>query len=352
MAEADRERHWSDNYPWYEHQRCCDQQYAKDEDDWSPEELAELRRGLLGSPGELDLTWDVPLWLHGHEVGAIRIDLQRVFDGVVEEMRFARLATDGDPHRRLTQAEIDAPLTETEVTRAVETVAKMANELWFESDLPEELHREVETVLPAVDAGPQATINLLRRMGSIEDIRSRRLLRAVSAIASANEWQSEPDSPHKRELMQERPEHFHPMPVKTQSLVRQIVRLVARRGLMGCRPPGRPRETEPTQLRERFFAARSVLSPFHKRASEFRYDVGLGKTALAREYPEVTSRLRTQGLFDEWFRTGPMDLTLEEMAAQLVAAEHVPRLSPATVRRYARSRALNRHSRQALVPQV
>jgi hypothetical protein len=334
-------RHWSDNYPWYEHHRCCDQLYAKDEDEWTPEELADLKTELLGPTGESDLPWDVPLSLYGHEVGSIRIDLKRVFDGVVEELRYSRTAADGDPHRRLTDAEFDAPVTETELAAAVATVAKIANELWYESDLPEELHREVETVLPAVDAGPQETINLLRRMRSIEDIRSRRLLRAVSAIASANEWQGEPDSLRKRELMQKRPECFQPMPVTTQNLARQILRLVARRGLNGCRPIGRPRETNHAQLRERFFAARSVLGPFHRRAMEFQCDVGRGRAILAREFPDVTSRLRNQGLFDEWFRSSPFDLALEEMAAELVALEHVPRLSPATVRRYARSRALN-----------
>jgi hypothetical protein len=79
MSTSKSKSHWSDNYPWYEHHRCCDQQYARDRDEWSPEELDELRSELLETDGG-PIYWDVPLWLHGTEAGCMRIDLRRVLD--------------------------------------------------------------------------------------------------------------------------------------------------------------------------------------------------------------------------------------------------------------------------------
>jgi hypothetical protein len=344
MAETKEKRRraqWLAKYPWYEHFRCCDHQYELDDDQWGEDDVAWLKEQLLAR--SRDLIQDYPVYLAHHSVGRLRIDLRRVFDEVCDTLRYQRIASDGSD-RRLTDEEVAAPLTSEELTSAVRQVGRFWSELIHYSHLPDDIMRDADAATE-LNAGAASTLGYFHRtVFDIEDLRSRRLLRALSAIAQSTWWRREFASPGvsqswKDEVSSENSEVLQPLDASGRSLLRHIRKLLE--GARGyCQSPypvgprgGRPRKAPPPEdLRRRFHEARRFLGDFRRRAKALTRSASAGRRMLATEFPAVFTRIERWGLDEAWLRDAPFDVPLDEMAADLVAAECDPPLSANTVR--------------------
>lgn len=321
---------WFDRYYWFEHYRCCDQKYEIADDAWSKQDLDELKESLLDRTG--DLSWDVHLYLEHKQVGTLRVDLGAMFDAVSGELRYQRTPSDGTD-RRLTESELNAPLTPGELDRAVTKVAQIADELFHESDLPGELYQDMETVVPSVNEGPASTLRLLRQLWDIEGLRSRRLRRALYAIGSSNSFQelSRTQGNEWRAHIEDRnPYKLRPVGVSTRSVQYALGRLIERSDPL-CRP-GRPRKVDRSEMPIRFRTTREELRPFHQRLRRLHSPGARGR--LRQEFPPLSARLEHKGLLTRWIN-GPCP-SLDDATAELLAAE--TGLTPQTAKRYGKAK--------------
>lgn len=324
--------YWS-KYYWFEHYRCCDQEYEVEDDIWTESDLADLKQRLLDRSEPFH--WDVPLYLEHREVGTFKMDLHAVFDVLSHTRSYTRPAPDGTD-RRLTDEEVAAPLSTADVNMLVESVAKMLDEAIYEMDLPSRLHGEAEFVVPAVNAGAAATLNLLREHCSIDVLRSRRLLRAIEAIGWANafqaEYKSSTDDWWKRRFDEEDPQKLVPVGADTKAVVKAIGKLVER-GYGRCRrSPGRPRLVDRTKMPRELRTTREALRPLHVRLKRL-HSAG-ARSRIRTEFPDLTTRLERAGVLTDWINGSCP--SLEDAAAALLAREMG--VSASTVKRYGRTK--------------
>lgn len=327
---------WLAQYPWHERYRCCDHQYSA-QDAPSVDDLAELRSLLLARDTEA-LPGHMVLYLRNQAVGELHLNLLAVFDALCEELRYGRTPVGDDPHRRLRDEEISAPMSDAEIDAAVLQTARFQAELWEHGDFLDDIHEEANVIADAVASGASATVRFVREAGpSFELFYSKRLRRAFEAIAFANSIQKDcADNPGREKDFDDRPEYLQPVGVSTATLLRTLAQTVSRKS-GHCRV-GRPRKADPAHLRRRLKAVRNELSELHKRASRLNR-TGLAVAAVvSREFPQSFERFERFDLVTALFPDGPFVTTLEDMAAQIVAKEED--ISPSTVKRYARSRAL------------
>lgn len=320
-------------YPWYERQRCCDQEYELEWDNWSLEDLQELRADLESNepfPCEVDLYFD------NRKCGELTIDLLEVFR-VAKEI-VARKHWEKGPREDANRSR-EAPLTSSKVDQAVVIVAGIYTECLYQTDLVDLMHSEAQ-IVPTINRGPDGLIDVLAGMWGVEGLRSRRTLRAMHAVAHANTFQkgfkNEPQSSCRREVEREQPHRLQRMGITTLALTRQFRSLLdaplrEHRKVLSHRPSGRPRKVDPIVVRSRFQEARALLAQFHRRIKKAHSPVS--RRATLGDYPELNSRLAASGL-GERLVAGHCP-SLEVLVCELLASELG--ISPQTVRRYART---------------
>lgn len=316
---------WFSNFPWHEHHRCCDQEYGFEERRWSAEELADLRHLLFDEPAEEagdPEVCEVPLYLFGEEVGTIRLDPKRLFAAV------SSLPADG-------QSEAPAEVKD----RAVNIVAEILEEAWVESDLVERLYNEVAIFAPLLAEGPSGVPNALGALHSINDLRSRRLIRALYAIGSTNALQAglrQDTHPARRQHFEETaPQRLVPTGISTAAIARKLRSLLEvgqhDHGHDTFRPGGRPPKVDRTKMPALLQAARAELAPLHRQLRKLHAPSARRKAI--REYESLSERLEAVGLAEALVECACPPL--EDLACTLLGREL--EVSQHTVRRYGRA---------------
>jgi hypothetical protein len=321
-AKVSREQilNWFSNFPWHEHHRCCDQQYGFEEGRWSEEELEDLRLSLTDDAEDDGEPWEVPLYFGTDEVGSIRIDPKRLFASLQ-----ADLAREG--------GEVAAAATD----RAVAIVAGILEEAWVEKDLVERLNNEVALFAPLLAEGPAGVPKALNELRSINDLRSRRLIRALYAIGNANTLQAglrKDAHPARRQHIEETaPQRLVPTRISTAAVVRKLRSLmeVTDHDHGSFRPGGRPAKVDRTKVPALLQATRSELAPLHRQLRKLHSPPARRKAIADNQ--SLSERLAAADLAETLIHC-PCP-PLEELACMLLGREL--ELSQHTVRRYGRA---------------
>ena len=322
-------------YPWYEQHRCCDQKYDLEDDVWTAEELEEWRDGLRDKQ---PLRWTVDLYFHNKKVGRLNVDPLKLFDAFAQDVRQHRhFAAQG----RLSDEELESPLSEAELTNAAESVAVTLLELFHYGDIVEDAYVDGVRMAPALNRGPEGLIEVLEQIWDVEQLGSKRLLRALHAVGAANSFQkffkaNSHATQWQRDIRREQPHRLVPVGISTIALATKFRKILERFLEDGAdkvcyRPSGRPRKVEPSIVRHNFRTTREQLSMFHARLK--RLHAASARRGLLQEYANIAERLVAAGMVEGVI--GGEYKKLETLVCTLIGSEM--RISPQTARRYGRS---------------
>lgn len=323
-------------YPWYEQHRCCDQKYDLHEDSWTAEELAELKTRLHNR--DVPFIWEIPLRFHYKEVGSISIDSRKLFDAIQEIIREERaFIADG----RLSDEALNRPLSDDETDRAVGHLAATLFEGFYFDHILEDAFNDAVNIAPLLNRGPQGLVDILNKTWEVEQLGSKRLLRALYAVGAANSFQklfkaNSHAQAWQARIRREEPYRLIPLGITTLGLVRKFRALLETSvehedPTLRYRPSGRPRKVDPGKVRDQFRSTRIQLSDFHKRLK--RLHSPRARRSLLNDYPEIAARLSAANI-----ETGVVDGDYRQLESLICAVlSREMNISPQTARRYARS---------------